>query len=644
MTTEFRSTSSLLVRQQFWAITLFHFLLVTTSIVIAWLLRFDFRIPLPTLLFGCVPILILFRVAALARFNLLHGYWRHSGVTDVIDIGKAVALGSVAFFVTTRYILRRYEFPLSIYVLEAIITTAGLAGARLCAMALKNRTLVGSALHQKRRVIIAGAGEAASLLIREMSRTEFVPVACLDDDVFKHGAKIHGVPVVDTIASIAATVKAYDAEEVFIAIPSANGAQMQRISRICEQAGVRYRTVPNLHDLLMGRGSISQLREVSVEDLLGRDPVQMDLSMVRNQIAGKVVMVTGAAGSIGSELCRQVLAYGPAKLIVLDQAETPMFYLQLQLTKQPAGDRVVYAVADVANTSRMRRILSERAVDIIFHAAAYKHVPLVELNIRGALTNNVLAVPPLLDVAEECGCEAFVLISSDKAVEPTSFMGATKRLGELMLAARPKKNMRCVSVRFGNVLGSQGSVIPVFKEQIAKEGRITITHPDITRFFMTIPEAVSLVLQAFTIGEHGDILVLDMGNPVRILDLAHSLIRQCGKTPSDVKIEFVGLRPGEKLHEDLFYPRERQLPTTNRKVKRTQSDIIPWPALSAHLQDLISLTNSGTEVSIRAKMKEIIPEYSYQTEASDAQNESAESAFSPAMNIARAFAAGAGQD
>jgi FlaA1/EpsC-like NDP-sugar epimerase len=644
MTTEFRSTSSLLVRQQFWAITLFHFLLVTTSIVTAWLLRFDFRIPLPTLLFGCVPILILFRVAALARFNLLHGYWRHSGVTDVIDIGKAVALGSVAFFVTTRYILRRYEFPLSIYVLEAIITTAGLAGARLCAMALKNRTLVGSALHQKRRVIIAGAGEAASLLIREMSRTEFVPVACLDDDVFKHGAKIHGVPVVNTIGSIAAMVKAYDAEEVFIAIPSANGAQMQRISRICEQAGVRYRTVPNLHDLLMGRGSISQLREVSVEDLLGRDPVQMDLSMVRNQIAGKVVMVTGAAGSIGSELCRQVLAYGPAKLIVLDQAETPMFYLQLQLTKQPAGDRVVYAVADIANTSRMRRILSERAVDIIFHAAAYKHVPLVELNIRGALTNNVLAVPPLLDVAEECGCEAFVLISSDKAVEPTSFMGATKRLGELMLAARPKKNMRCVSVRFGNVLGSQGSVIPVFKEQIAKEGCITITHPDITRFFMTIPEAVSLVLQAFTIGEHGDILVLDMGNPVRILDLAHSLIRQCGKSPSDVKIEFVGLRPGEKLHEDLFYPRERQLPTTNRKVKRTQSDIIPWPALSAHLQDLISLTNSGTEVSIRAKMKEIIPEYSYQTEASDAQNESAESAFSPAMNIARAFAAGAGQD
>jgi FlaA1/EpsC-like NDP-sugar epimerase len=644
MSKELRNTSSMLVRQRFWAITLFHFLLIATSAVIAWLLRFDFRIPFPTLLFGCVPILILFRIAALARFNLLHGYWRHSGVSDVIDIGKAVALGSLAFFVTTRYVLNRYEFPLSIYILEAIVTAAGLAGARLCAMALKNRALVGSDLYKKRRVVVAGAGEGASLLIREMLRTEFVAVACVDDDIFKHGAKIHGVPVVGAIDSIKAVVNTYDAEEVFIAIPSANGSQMQRISRICEQAAVRYRTVPNLHDLLMGRGSISQLREVSVEDLLGRDPVQLDLSLVRNQIAGKVVMVTGAAGSIGSELCRQVLAYSPAKLIVLDQAETPMFYLQLQLTKQPCGDRVAYMVADVANTSRMRRILAEAAVDIIFHAAAYKHVPLVELNIRGALTNNVLAVPPLLDVAEECGCEAFVLISSDKAVEPTSFMGATKRLGELMLAARPKKNMRCVSVRFGNVLGSQGSVIPVFKEQIEKESRITITHPDITRFFMTIPEAVSLVLQAFTIGEHGDILVLDMGNPIRILDLAHSLIRQCGKSPSEIKIEFVGLRPGEKLHEDLFYPRERQLQTSNRKVKRTQSEIIPWPALWAHLEDLISLTNSGTEISIRAKMKEIIPEYSYQSETLQVQNEPAENTFSPVMNIARAFAASAGQD
>jgi FlaA1/EpsC-like NDP-sugar epimerase len=565
-------------------------------------------------------------------------------VTDVVDIIKALSLGTIAFVVSVRVVIGAQAFPFSIYLIEVMTTAAALAGVRLSALAFSNTRSIRQRQDKSYRVIVVGAGDAAGSLIRQIRHSEFIPVACVDDDLFKHGARIHGVPVVNTIDRLSVVLSAYDAEEILIAIPSATGPQMQRISKLCQQTGLRYRTVPKLEDLLLDRVSVSQLREVNIEDLLGRDPVQLDLSQVRNQIAGKVVMVTGAAGSIGSELCRQVLAYCPAKLIVLDQAETPMFYLQLQLTKLPGGDRVVYAVADVANTSRMRRIIGEGAVEIIFHAAAYKHVPLVELNIRGALNNNVLAVPPLLDVAEECGCESFVLISSDKAVQPTSFMGATKRLGELILAARPKKRMRCVSVRFGNVLGSQGSVIPVFKEQIEKEGRITITHPEITRFFMTIPEAVSLVLQAFTVGEHGDILVLDMGNPVRILDLAHSLIRQCGKSPSEIKIEFVGLRPGEKMYEDLFYPGERKFGTTNRKVKRTQSEIIAWPALCAHLEDLVSLTNSGTEVSIRAKMKEIIPEYSYQPELVQVPNEPDESVLAPMMNISRAFAAGAGQD
>jgi FlaA1/EpsC-like NDP-sugar epimerase len=632
----------MLIRQRSWVIAAFQILLITASAFMAWCLRFDFRIiPLPKLLLGCLPLLLLFRLAALARFDLLHGYWHHSGVTDVVDILKAVTLGSLAVFMVVRYVLGLIAFPLTVYALEAITTTAALAGVRLMALALKD--MRPSDCNQ-RRALLVGAGEAASLLIREMQRTEFVPVACVDDDPFKRHAKIHGVPVVGTIDDLVSITSTHRVEEVFIAIPSASGAQMQRISRVCEQTGLRYRTVPGLQDLLTGRVSVSQLREVNIEDLLGRAPVELDLAVVRDQVTSKVVMVTGAAGSIGSELCRQILRHAPAKLIALDQAETPLFYLQLQLTKQSSGDRVVYSVADVSNTVRMRQLLVDKSVDIIFHAAAYKHVPLVELNIRAAMNNNVLALAPFLDVADECGCEAFVLISSDKAVQPTSFMGATKRLDELILAARPKKNMRCVSVRFGNVLGSQGSVIPIFKDQIEKEGRITITHPEITRFFMTIPEAVSLVLQAFTLGEHGDILVLDMGNPVRILDLAHSLIRQCGRSPRDIKIEFIGLRPGEKMYEDLFYPKERKFGTTNRKVKRTQSEIIPWPALWAHLEDLIALTNSGTEMSIRAKMKEIIPEYSYQTESVNLHNEPAENAFSPVINIERAFAAGAGQD
>src|SRR5271166_2064684 len=634
----------MLLRQRSGIIALFHILLVAASFLFAWLLRFDFRLALPGILFACLPLLVLSRLGALVIFKLVHGYWNHSGVTDVVDIIKAVGLGSLAFVISVRAVIGANAFPFSIYLIEAMTTAAALAGVRLSALAFRNKRSVRQPQGKTYRVIVVGAGEAAGSLIRQLRHSEFIPVACVDDDVFKHGAKIHGVPVVNTIDRLSVVVSAYDAQEIFIAIPSAIGGQMQRISKLCEQTGLRYRTVPKLEDLLLGRAPVSQLREVNIEDLLGRDSVQLDNDVVREQIVGKVILVTGAAGSIGSELCRQILRCSPAKLIALDQSETPMFYLQLQLTKEAVGDRVVYAVADVANTARMRRILAEGAVDTIFHAAAYKHVPLVELNIRAALNNNVLALAPFLDVAEECGCEAFVLISSDKAVQPTSFMGATKRLGELILAARLQKHMRCVSVRFGNVLGSQGSVIPVFKEQIEKEGRITITHPEITRFFMTISEAVSLVLQAFTLGEHGDILVLDMGNPVRILDLAHSLIRQCGKSPSEIKIEFIGLRPGEKMYEDLFYPRERKFGTGNRKVKRTQSEIIAWPALAAHLEDLVSLANSGTEMSIRAKMKEIIPEYSYETEPARVPQELPVNVPSSIMGISRAFAAGAGQE
>jgi FlaA1/EpsC-like NDP-sugar epimerase len=634
----------MLIRQRSWVIAAFHVLLITASAITAWGLRFDFRIiPFPKLLLGCLPLLLLFRLAALARLNLLHGYWHHSGVAGVIDILKAVTLGSLGFLLTVRYVLGVPAFPLTVYALEAITTTASLAGVRLLALALKNNN-TGPSDHLKRRVVVVGAGEAASLLIREMQRTEFVPVACVDDDVFKHRAKIHGVPVVGMIDDLVSAASTYRAEEVFIAIPSASGAQMQTIRSVCDKTRLSYRTVPGLQDLLTGRVSVSQLREVNIEDLLGRAPVELDLAVIRNQVTGKVVLVTGAAGSIGAELCRQILRHAPAKLIALDQAETPLFYLQLQLTKQPLGDRVVYAVADVASPARMRQLLVDEGVDIIFHAAAYKHVPLVEVNIRAGLNNNVLALRHLLDIAEESSCEAFVLISSDKAVQPTSFMGATKRLGELMLAARQQKSMRCVSVRFGNVLGSQGSVIPVFKEQIEKEGRITVTHPDITRYFMTIPEAVSLVLQAFTIGQHGDILVLDMGNPVRILDLAHSLIRLCGKSPSEVKIDITGLRKGEKLYEELFYPGERQFPTANRKVKRTHSEIIPWATLSRHLDDLLVLAGSGTDISIRAKVKEIVPEYSYQHESHPVALEPPDRVADSPIHISRAFAATAGQD
>ena len=359
-----------------------------------------------------------------------------------------------------------------------------------------------------------------------------------------------------------------------------------------------------------------------VEDLLERDPIRLDMDRVRRRIQGRTVMVTGAAGSIGSELCRQLLNSVPLKLVCVDHAETPLFHLQnglsgeLQRKHTNAFTEVVYRVADVTDATRMAEMIGEHDVRAIFHAAAYKHVPLMEENLEEALKNNVFGLYSLMEVAEKCGCEDFLLMSSDKAVYPTSFMGCTKRICELMIAARPSP-MRCVSVRLGNVLGSQGSVIPLFQEQIRLQRRVTVTHPEITRYFMTIPEAVSLVLQAFSIGEKRDILVLDMGKPVPIVDLARRLIRLSGLSQNDVKIEFIGLRPGEKLCEDLFYDFEERLNTGEPKVFRTQGEIAPWADLKRLLGELRAECATGISGRIRSKVKEIVPQYQWDSEESE---------------------------
>jgi FlaA1/EpsC-like NDP-sugar epimerase len=386
---------------------------------------------------------------------------------------------------------------------------------------------------------------------------------------------------------------------------------MQRITECCDRTGLFFRTIPGLGDLIHGKAAVDQLRDVNLEDLLGRPAVNLNLDSVRRGIAGRVVMVTGAAGSIGSELSRQLLSYGPTKLVCVDQAETPLFYLQ-HANADLKGDKV-YRVADITDSARMREIIREHGVRVIFHAAAYKHVPMMEENLQEALKNNVFGLLSLVEAADQSGCDDFLLISSDKAVSPTSFMGCTKRIGELILAARPSSRMRCVSVRFGNVLGSQGSVIPLFQEQIRSRRQITVTHPDVTRYFMTIPEAVSLVLQAFSIGEKGDTLVLDMGKPIRILDMAKTLIRLSGIPQDQVKIVFTGLRPGEKLFENLFYSFERRLSTSVQKVLRTRGPYIEWSELRGQLAALGSESATGIADRIRARVKEIVPEYQWAT-------------------------------
>ncbi len=569
------------VRQNRFVVALIEAFLVVISITTAWLLRFEFSLPDWKVLLSAVPLLVILRLAALARFNLLHGYWRYAGISDAVDIQKAVGISSLAFLVVERGVLSEKRFPLSVYLIEMILTIGILIGARVLSRAVLQKTQDLTAPERKKRVVVIGAGCAAAMLLRELPRRRYQAVALVDDDPLKAGVRLHGVPVAGTLSDLSQVARNFQPEELMIAVPSATGEQMQRIFEACDGTGLRFRTIPGLGDLINGTVTVEQLRDVKFEDLLGRDPVRLDVDSVHRRITGRVVMVTGAAGSIGSELCHQLAGYAPAKLVCVDQAETPLFNLENALSgtlgnkSSTSPNEIVYCVADITDSARMADILHEYNVRVLFHAAAYKHVPLMEENLQEALKNNVFSLQSLLDVADKCGCEDFLLISSDKAVHPTSFMGCTKRIGELMIAARPSR-MRCLSVRFGNVLGSQGSVIPLFQDQIRLKRRITVTHPDITRYFMTIPEAVSLVLQGFSIGAKRDILVLDMGKPVRIVDMARTLIRLSGFSEREVKIEFTGLRPGEKLFEDLFYEFEKQLNTGVPKVFKAQGQIAPW--------------------------------------------------------------------
>jgi len=611
--------STLLRYRTLW-IALLQVALIFISLVLAWLLRFDFSLPSRALLISSTPLLIVIRLAAISRFGLLHGWWRYTGVSDAWDIVKATTMGSIVFVVLMRFVLRVVEFPRTIYVLEALLSIGLLAGVRLFSRVVTES--VSEATGSRRKVMLIGAGSAAQIVIRELKRMRdaYDPVGCVDDDESKLGIKLQGVPVVASVDQLPSLLAERPVDEILIAVPSASGRQMQRFVRICDQCGVGFKTVPALGDLIAGHGSIREFRDVRLEDLLGRDPVKIDLETVREQIDGRMVLVTGAAGSIGSELCRQILEYAPSVLLCLDQSETGIFHLEQELSRTPSASKIVYCVADVSDSERIRKIFSQYRPHAVFHAAAYKHVPVMERNVQEAVKNNVLSLLGMLEIAEESGCESFVVISSDKAVNPTSIMGATKRIGELIIACRPANGMRCVSVRFGNVLGSNGSVVPLFHEQLRTGQPLCITHPEVKRFFMTGREAVSLVLQAFAIGNPRDILVLDMGEPVKILDLARTLIRLSGRSTREVNIRFTGLREGEKLNEELFYASEEVHTTSFEKIKRIRSPLIGWSHLQQQLDELKSSLGTESAGTVRQRIKEIVPEYTYRSSGHSAQN------------------------
>ncbi len=605
--------------------------LIVMSVTLAWLLRFNFAFPHIHVFLLALPVLLLVRTAAMVRFNLFHGYWSYTGISDAIDVSKAVFTGSLMFLIAERWIIGGRSFPLSVYVIEAILTACALGGVRMLPRVFRQKAQEHSNQIDSKSVVVIGAGCGAAMLLLELPRRGYTARALVDDDPAKAGVKLHGIPVAGRLDDLPEIVRRYNPDELMIAIPSATREQMQRITECCQRTGLLFRTIPGLADLLDGKVTVDQLRNVNLEDLLGREPVKLNLDAVRRKVRSRVVMVTGAAGSIGSELCRQLLRYSPSKLICVDQSETPLF--NLQQANGHSEVETAYCVADIADRSRMSDLMREHDVKVIFHAAAYKHVPLMEENLQEAVKNNVFGLLSLIEAADQLGCEDFLLISSDKAVSPTSFMGCTKRIGELIVAARPSAHMRCLSVRFGNVLGSQGSVVPLFQEQLKTSRQITITHPDITRYFMTIPEAVSLVLEAFAIGEKGDILVLDMGEPVRIVDMAQTLIRLSGIARDQVKIVYTGLRPGEKLFEELFYDFEGLASTSARKVLRTQSRVISWRNLQTQLNALRSECATCVPARIRTQVKEIVPQYQWFRSVDDRKSPM-KIAMDPAIGLA----------
>lgn len=596
-------------------VVLVHLALWSASFLMAFLLRFDFHIPdfyRHITYLGWLGPLLLFRAVSHAHFGLFHGIWRYTGSRDLENLAKATVAASVVLALCIQF-SGITGFPRSILVVESMLALLFAGGLRYSIRAFAQ---VASTIERadQRRVLIVGAGDSGEMLLREMLKTmreRYQAVGFVDDDSLKLGLQIHGVPVLGQIADVRQIIAQHAIEEVVIAIPSASGREMRRILDQCHVAGVGIRTLPSFEDLIGGRVTFNQIREVAIEDLLGRDPVQLDNTAISGVIRGEVVLVTGAGGSIGSELCRQVSRFGPRQLVLVEQAENALYHIHRELKPRfPAVD-VVPVIADICDAGRVREIMQHYRPRLVLHAAAHKHVPMMEANPGEAVKNNVGGTRVAAEAAHEAGVKRFVMISTDKAVNPTSVMGCSKRVAELFVQAIAQRSKTTfVTVRFGNVLGSNGSVVPLFKEQIARGGPVTVTHPEMVRYFMTIPEASQLVLQAGAMGRSGEIYILDMGEPIRILTLAEDLITLSGLKPyEDVEIVFTGIRPGEKLFEELSVTEENAVKTRHPKIYVGRSQVRPWSVLEDHIEALVHQAQRGDANQIRTMLSSVVPEY-----------------------------------
>jgi FlaA1/EpsC-like NDP-sugar epimerase len=596
-----------------WAVLAHDFLMIPAAWLVAYWLRYNLgQIPDHFLkqAYVLLPLVVCIQGAVFVFFGLYRGVWRFASIPDLIRILKAVFFGTALVAITIFFVTRLQYVPRSVFVIHALLLVAFLGGPRFVYRMLKDRDFSAS---PGQRVLVVGAGAAGEGLVRDLLRYSprtFVPVAFVDDDPSKLGKEIHGIRVVGDCDAIASVTQEWAADLVLLALPSATTGEMRRIVERCEQAGVPFRTLPKLHDLVSGQARVSELREVQIDDLLGREPVSLDWRAIEDGLAGKAILVTGGGGSIGSELCRQIARLAPARLILFERSEFNLYSIELELRREYPNLDLHAHLGDICDPVSVAHIFAAFRPDIVFHAAAYKHVPMLEKQARETVRNNVLGTRTVLSAAAEAGTNAFVMISTDKAVNPGNLMGASKRIAEILCqSVNDRSDMRCITVRFGNVLGSAGSVVPLFRNQIAAGGPVTVTHPEVTRYFMTTAEACQLILEASVMGRGGEIYVLDMGEPVKIRYLAEQMIRLSGKRPGeDIEIVYSGLRPGEKLFEQLFHVEESLTDTGHDKILLAQSRKVNWAMLNASLDRIERACDEYREDDILALVQELVPE------------------------------------
>jgi FlaA1/EpsC-like NDP-sugar epimerase len=591
--------------------------LIVVGYRLAYELRFDFATPREEaeLFWLSVPLLILIRLTAYAQAGVFRAYWLHFGLQDLLTLAMAVTVSSICF-VFSLFLAGLFPgVPRSVLLVEWASAIFFAGGVPFIARSFREGP-VPFVTPRGRRTLVVGAGERAEQLLREARRAEghnLNVVGLVDLDGARLGRTIRGVRVLGVIDDLPTLKQRLRAEFAIIALDAGQSAEMRRVVDQCIAAGLEFKTLPSLHELLDGTAGVNQLRNVRMEDLLGRPPVNLDLSPVKADLQNRVVLLTGAAGSIGSELARQIAPFGPARLVLLDQSESDLYFVHLELCEAHPTLDLVPVICDITNQSRLAQVYAQHRPDYVVHAAAYKHVPLMETNVFEAVRNNVLGTLLVATTAVRYGAAKLLLVSTDKAIRPSSVMGATKRVAERIIFGLPNLNRSGTdlrAVRFGNVLASKGSVIPLFERQLAAGGPITVTHPEVQRYFMTIPEAAQLVLQAGSLPETaGAIAMLEMGEPVRILDLAEKLIRFSGRVPGkDVGIVFTGLRPGEKLKEEQISALEATVPTSAEKIRISQTMESAGPDLVQKLSRLLACLEAGDRDGLLAALCELVPE------------------------------------